>query len=401
MATQGVHLLSNIPATQDWLSQFLPQDRPVACNLLDELVYIPTDRVISDLKLVVESILKQYESAAIYPIRELFSEDESYFSLTDAIEPPTMQHGQAVQGSEAFVSNLITRLSRSLQEKVILEKVSTESGEMKASPSITTIKNKKIKTLILIDDLIGSGNRTRDFLEAVYRHPSIRSWVSGKYLKIIVVAFMATNQGKKCVEKWCKKEIKATLLVINECPTFHNLPNTEAIFDLCIRYANNKERIPLGYDNTAVRVIFGHSAPNNIPAILHRKVKNFKARSSILHSIISCWRPLFPSRDVPEQFKAQILAKKKTLSTKDSIQLLLNQLDQTTAMNKEKLLQVLNWSIADLNRYVDLCLKFNMIAQNGYEIEITSQGENELKILTKTKYQIEFNDKNYYPSLIE
>ncbi|WP_076538359.1 hypothetical protein [Shewanella sp. UCD-KL21] len=394
-------MLSNIPATQDWLSQFLPQDRPVACNLLDELIYIPTDDVVSDLKVAVESILEQYESAAIYPIRELFSKDESYFSLTDATEPPTMQHGKAVQGSEAFVSNLINRLNRSLQEKVILEKVSIENGEMKASPSITTIKNKKIKTLILIDDLIGSGNRTRDFLEAVYRHPSIRSWVSSKYLKIIVVAFMATNKGKKSVEKWCKKETKATLLVINECPTLHNLLNTEAIFDLCTRYANNKERIPLGYDNTAVRVIFGHSAPNNIPAILHRKVKNFKAKSSILRSTLSCWRPLFPSRDVPEQFKAQILAKKKTLSTKDSIQLLLSQLDQTTAMDREKLRQALNWSIADLNRYVDLCLTFNMIAKNGYEIEITSQGECELKILTKKNYPIEFNSKNYYPSLIE
>ena len=104
-------MLSNIPATQDWLYQLLSQDRPVACCLLDKLVYISTDRVISDLKLVVESILKQYESAAFYPIRELLSVNKSYFSLTDAAKPPTIQHGQAAQGSEAFISNLITRVT--------------------------------------------------------------------------------------------------------------------------------------------------------------------------------------------------------------------------------------------------------------------------------------------------
>ena len=394
-------MLSNIPATQDWLSQFLPQDRPVACNLLDELVYIPTDRVMSDLKSVVESVLEQHESAAIYPIRELFSEDESYFSLTDAAEPPTMQHEKAVQGSESFVSNLITRLNRSLQEKVTLEKVATESGEIKASPSISTIRDKKIKILILIDDLIGSGDRTRNFLEAVYRHPSIKSWVSGKYLNIIVVAFMATNKGKKSVQKWCKNERKAKLHVINECPTLHHLPNNKEIFDLCVRYAHNKEKIPLGYDNTAVRVIFGHSAPNNIPAILHRNVKRYKAKSSILRGILSSWDPLFPSRDVPEQLKTQIMTKKKTLSTTASIQLLLNQLDQTSVIKKDKLLQTLSWSIADWDRYGGFCLEFSMITENGRELEITEQGKIELSSLRKIKYAIEFNGKNYYPSLIE
>jgi hypothetical protein len=401
VATQGVHLLSNIPATQDWLSQFLPQDQLVACNLLDELIYIPTDHVVSDLKGAVELILEQYESAAIYPIRELFSEDESYFSLTDATVPPTMQHGQAVQGSEAFVSNLITRLNRSSKAKVILEGVGIGKYKIQASPSISTIRDKKIKTLILIDDLIGSGDRTRDFLEAVYKHPSIRSWVSGKYLKIIVVAFMATNQGQKCVEKWCKKEIKATLLVINECPTFHNLPNTEAIFDLCIRYANNKERIPLGYDNTAVRVIFGHSAPNNIPAILHRKVDNYKAKSTTLRGRLSSWTPLFPSRDVPEQLKAQIMTKKKTLTIKASIRLLLNKLEQATSLGKDKLFQTLKWPVADWEHYVALCLKLNMITENGDQLKITEQGRVELKVLNRMKYTIEFNNKNYYPSLIE
>ena len=394
-------MLSNIPATQDWLSQFLPQDRPVACKLLDELVYIPTDRVISDLKLVVESILKQYESAAIYPIRELLSEDESYFSLTDAVEPPTMQHGQATQGSEAFVSNVITRLNRSLQAKVILENVGIGKHKIQASPSISTIRDKKIKTLILIDDLIGSGDRTRDFLEAVYRHPSIKSWVSAKYLKIIVVAFMATNKGKKSVEKWCKNEIKAKLLVINECPTLHSLPNTEDIFDLCIRYANNKEKYPLGYDTTAVRVIFGHSAPNNIPAILYRTAKKYRPKSTLITVFPTSWTPLFPRRDVPEQLKAQILTKKKTFSINDSIRLLLNQLEQTTSLSKDKSLQILAWPIADWDRYVDLCLKLNMITKNGDQLKITDQGKVELEVLNRMKYAIEFNDKNYYPSLIE
>lgn len=394
-------MLSNIPATQDWLAQFRPLDRPVACKLLDELVFIPTDRVVSDLKLAIESILTKYDSAAIYPIRELLSENESYFSLTDAAKPPTMQHEHATLGSEAFVSNIITRLNRSLQEKVILEHVSTENGEIKASPSISTIRDKKIQTIILIDDLIGSGDRTRDFLDAVYRHPSIRSWVSGKYLKIIVIAFMATDKGKKNVEKWCDNEKKAKLKVLNQCPTFHNLPNTEEIFDLCKNYANKGEGIPLGYDGVAVRVIFGHSAPNNIPAILHRKVNKYKASSPTLRGRLFSWTPLFPRRDVPEKLKAQIMTKKKTLSINASIRLLLNQLEQTTSLSKDKSLQILAWSIADWERYVDLCLKFNMITKNGDQLKITEQGKIELETLNRMKYTIEFNGENYYPSLIE
>ncbi|MCD9492636.1 hypothetical protein GLP30_17065 [Photobacterium phosphoreum] len=394
-------MLSNIPAVQPWLAQFLPQDRPTACKLLDELVVIPTDRVVSDLKIVVELILTQYKKAAIYPIRELLSDNESYFSLSDNTEPPTMQHAQATLGSEALVSNLITRLNRTYQDKVVLEDILLPNGNLKASPSISTIKNKKIKTLIIIDDLIGSGDRTCDFLDAIYQHPTIKSWVSGKHLKINVVVFMATDKGKKKVEKWCKNGKKADLHVINSCPSFHSSIDSKEIFDLCNQYANRNERLPLGYDKVAVRVIFGHSAPNNIPAILYRTAKKYKPKSTLIGVYPASWTPLFPRRDVPEEIKHQINLKKKTVSKKASVQRLLKQLEQTPSISKSKLHQILDWSMADLKCFISFCEQFDMLTINSNEVKITEQGQIELKVLNKKQYTIEFNKENYYPNKLE
>ena len=189
--------------------------------------------------------------------------------------------------------------------------------------------------------------------------------------------------------------------MINSCPSFHSSIDSKEIFDLCNQYANKKERLPLGYDNVAVRVIFGHSAPNNIPAILYRTAKKYRPKSTLIGVYPASWTPLFPRRDVPEEIKIQINLKKKTVSKKGSVQRLLEQLEQTPSISERQLRHILDWSIAELKHFISFCKRFDMLTTSNGEVKITSQGQVELKVLNKKQYTIEFNKENYYPEKLE
>ncbi|MCV5540086.1 hypothetical protein OFN30_32625, partial [Escherichia coli] len=64
-----------------------------------------------------------------------------------------------------------------------------------ASLSLDQMRNLQVKKLILIDDLIGSGDRTKEFIESVYNHPTIKSRLSFGTLEIEILAYMATHIG--------------------------------------------------------------------------------------------------------------------------------------------------------------------------------------------------------------
>jgi hypothetical protein len=409
--------LSAIPSAQKWLSQFLPEDKRTAENLLDQLVYISTEDVVNALGERVSTLIARYNKVAIFPVRELMQiEDndiekqeqsdtyddlevgetspimESYFQLDDDDAVPVVQPNDITLGSEAFVSNLVTQLGRRNRDKVI----SPEGNTL--NPTINNLRSEKVDSLILVDDLIGSGNRTKEFLKAVYLHPTIKSWLSGKHIEIHVISYMASKQGKLLVEQWCKKHEKSTLHVLNKCPMLNT--NDEAIIDLCKRYVDKKEKFPIGYGSNPVRVVFSHSAPNNLPALLFRDRTKLKAKDASLRPYIKSWKALFPRRALVESLKTELSEAIPVTSIQQQLKELLYIVSSNSGINVNSLNEHFSGTDGQRNLCKDRCIDFGWLRESNSQLFLTDNGEKELVFINKNNNLkvIANNEDNYYPS---
>lgn len=382
-------MLSNLAYCQPFIKQFKPEDQGLARDLLDSLIVIPTSRVINDITYQLEIIMADYDSVAIYPIRELVMNEVSYFDDNDDNVVPSLQHGSEPLGSEAFISNIITNLSRAYKRKVILQ------GQQ--SPSLSLLRSKKCQAIILVDDMIGSGQRTSDFIEAVYHHRSIKSWVSGHKLDLHVVSFMASEQGLQFLKYW-EKKARVKINSLATCPTFYDVPNSVAMLKLCSDYANNTERMPLGFKDTAVRVVFTHSAPNNLPAIFYRNTFKYKAASTAKRGVTKVWNALFPTRSIPVQFRVNLenVDEQQIPTSVRFKQFLAVINDGFTNPNDVHL--ILNWSYSVCQEVLNLMVDMDLLAIDSSTITITERGLKELSRWQRNNYPIVFNHKNYYPT---
>jgi hypothetical protein len=383
---------SAIPSAQKWLNQFLIQDKPIAEKLLNQLVYISTEDVVSALGERINALIEECDKVAIFPVRELIGERESYFKLDDDDAVPVVQPNDITLGSEAFVSNLVTQLGRRNRDKVI----SPEGNTL--NPTINNLKSEKVDSLILVDDLIGSGNRTKEFLKAVYQHPTIKSWLSGKHIEIHVLSYMASKQGRLVVEQWCKKHEKSTLHVLNKCPMLNI--NDEAIIDLCKRYVDKNEKFPIGYGNNPVRVVFSHSAPNNLPALLFRDRTKLKSKDASLRPYIKSWKALFPRRALTEALKTELSEATPVTSIQQQLKELLYIVSTNPGINVNSLNEHFSGTDGQRNLCKDRCLGFGWLRESDYQLFLTENGEQELIFINKNNNLkvIANNEDNYYPS---
>lgn len=382
-------MLSNLAYCQPFIKQFKPEDQEIARDLLDSLVVIPTSRVINDITYQLEIIMERYDSVAIYPIRELLQNEVSYFDDNDDSIVPSLQHGTEPLGSEAFISNIITNLSRAYKRKIILQ------GQQ--SPPLSLLRSKKCKAIILVDDMIGSGKRTSDFIEAVYHNRTIKSWISGHKLDLHVVSFMGSEQGLKYLKFW-EKKARVKISNLATCPTFYDLPNSVAMLKLCSDYANNAERMPLGFKDTAVRVVFTHSAPNNLPAIFYRNAFKYTAASTFKKGVTKTWNALFPARSIPVQFRVSLesVDEQQIPTSLRFKQFLAVINDGFTNPNDMHL--ILNWSYSVYQEVLYLMVDMDLLAFDSSTIMITERGLKELSRWQRNNYNVEFNKKNYYPT---
>jgi hypothetical protein len=394
--------ISATPGAQQWLSQFLPKDRGTAEKLLDQLVYVSTEEVINALGIRITELLERYSKVAILPVREIekIGDDTnnkqlmSYFSLDDNDAVPEMQAGGIPLGSEAFISNLVTQLSRRYKDKII----SHEANRL--NPSINNLRDQRVKSLILVDDLIGSGNRTKDFLESIYSHPTIKSWLSGKQIEIHVVSFMASELGETAVRRWTNKYKNSFLHVLNKCPMI-DITQTD-IHQLCIDYAHKGEKFPIGYGDNPVRVVFSHSAPNNLPAILYRNTARLKTKNIELRAIVKSWKALFSGRAISESLKTELTDLKPVYSIKQLLTELLSSIETNPGLSIDELNNQFSGTNAQLDLCINRCINFHWIENLNEKFSITESGHSELEYIYNRKKikGIANNEENYYPTLV-
>lgn len=295
---------------QDWLAQFDPLDLDAGIRLVTSLQLVSSHEIESGLLHLLEILATRVTlPIALFAAREVRVTElnqlpgRHYFGTIDdkAFHPPAVGPGHDV-GSEGRAAQLIGNLG--VRNRVFLD-----------HPSLAQMAKRNVRHIVLVDDFVASGRRIASFLAHLYDHPTVKSWVSLKYLTFHAITYTATESGLKRLQR-CRPPI--TVEFHQGCPTFDRQrwsdAERRATSAICHKYAERvhvaDRRHALGYRNSQVLMVFEYSCPNNVPAIIWSRSPG--------------WTPLFPRRMVP----ADLLPEFTTPSEYESISARLARLGQ-------------------------------------------------------------------------
>jgi hypothetical protein len=267
----------------DWLNQFDDSDRPLARDFLAALTLVSHNEFERALtRILVREAAAFSGPIALFAVREMSRTEPYFFQEQDKVD--AVGEGSDL-GSEARIAAIIRNLTRSEPEKYLNH------------PTITCMREKRCRGVLIVDDFIGSGKRVSDFFASMWLSPTLRSWCSLHFISMLAIAYSATNVGHRTVEKL---PTSPKVRVERDCPTFHEMPWPRAMrqrmLDFLIRYGQrtSRPRTSLGFKSGAAALVFEHGCPNNCPSILWAP----KSKKSE-------WAPLFPERSIlPDEASA-------------------------------------------------------------------------------------------------
>lgn len=272
--------LSETRAGVAWLDNFLPEDRELAKRLLDAFVLESwTTARAALLDLLRTEIASEGNSGSVWVLPAMDSGDIRRANELAGVGPLTafenFEPGMTIPsmpGSEGLIGHLI----RDVQGKRILA----------PDASISQLRAKRIRTIIVVSDTIETGGQVTKYVKSLLRNPTLKSWRSFGWIKLIVLAYAVSKEGEQVVTTVPHVD---SLRFVRRAPAIDGLAwpmqDTEAARDLCLRYGLGKER--LGYGQHAGLFGFQDRVPNTVPQIFRQKGKD--------------WVPLFGGRKVPSE----------------------------------------------------------------------------------------------------
>ncbi len=389
-----------------WLNQFDYGDQENASKLVQYLTLVSHNEFERNLlKFVEDNINNIGGTVALFAVREVDT-NQTFFNQAKSSSKgevclDSLSRGNN-HGSEARVAAMIRNLCRESSSTILNH------------PTIEKIRKMKCNEIIFLDDFIGSGNRVFEFLTSFWRHPTIASWLSLKYLKFRVLSYSGTEKGTKTVSRHRSNPKVSTCY---PCPTIESMLCTktqrDAVIELCRKYgekSHKNKNMWFGYRQTKGTLIFEHGCPNNVPSILWGR---YNTKES--------WYPLFPKRTVSSEegsiFPHEIIRG-------DPISLLLSvgqkRLAKSGAFNytdeegeiillvlallakRQYRISTLSYATAlnkkDCEKILDRCLRWGLITQTR---RLTKKGYSELQAARKTKLpptkSMAIGDDYYYP----
>jgi hypothetical protein len=165
---------------QEWLAQFEAADEEVASRLVNSLTLISQslfDRTLDRLIRQTKDGIKGY--IALFAARELKKNNKTDFvnslvSTDPKISMDAVARGSDL-GSEARVAATIRSICKSSPDIFINH------------PTVEQMRKRQCDAIVVIDDILGSGNRAVEFIDALWESRSIRSWLSRDNFQFIVI----------------------------------------------------------------------------------------------------------------------------------------------------------------------------------------------------------------------
>ncbi len=290
-------MFSTSQAAVSWIRQVAIDDQAIVLAMLEQFLLVNRDDLEVGLTSKLESLANLNEHKfpmALYAERELpktLGNANTVFEQSE--KPPRRAHGHGPQpvqpinpsspvvGSEGILASLISRLQRKHPQRFL------------SHPGPDALRKRRVRTLVVVTDFIGTGHRVERYLESLWRVASVRSWHSYGLVRFLVVAYACTRQGEVYVERHRSRPVVESVAI---CPTVGELP--EPIADKCVAVCKKYDPIPvtrdrygnpldegnehLGYGGVGALIAFAHGCPNDTPRMFHKWGKT--------------WKPLFPGR---------------------------------------------------------------------------------------------------------
>lgn len=264
--------LRDIPQVESWLTQFEVPDLYVVEHMLRRLRYVSFEELEAWLHDSVNGVLEEIGkkdgrvAVAIFPVAKPFIDK---FNKDKEKKLPNDSAGR--------IAHSLKNIERNLPNFVEL------------SPRIESMRKKKVKHIIFVDDFVGTGNRFSDSWKEMVS-PSVKSWCSRDWCKIWLITFAAHKSGLnrilRKVRPLTRNRVRVNLEI--DRSFFLENENMEAVLQ---KYGAPLGRATqaMGYGGLASPVIFQYGCPNNVPLIFWLR----PTRASRIN-----WRPLFPNRSV-------------------------------------------------------------------------------------------------------
>lgn len=149
------------------------------------------------------------------------------------------------------------------------------------------MKNSNIKSLVFIDDFIGTGFSAMEFLSDLLHDEVLTSYLKEKDIDINFVSVSGFSQGKEYIKNNVKFGIK---LDINICDPlsesdrifsessnyFESNSDKSIAYELSLKHGKQLEdQHPLGYKDSQAFVVFENSCPNNTLTVLWKEKKDW------------------------------------------------------------------------------------------------------------------------------
>lgn len=260
-----------------WIRNFDESDRAVARDLAAALVLVSHNEFERGLTTLVLDVAKTVTGlVALYGAREI----DSSFQFTDSDKAANIDatpRGADI-GSEGRLANIIRNIALAQPSKFLNH------------PNIHVLRTKQVDAVFVLDDFIGTGKRTSDYLTALWLSRSLRSWASYKRIRFDAVTYSGTAAGVRCVER---HQAHPEVHIARHSPTITALhwkiASIEAARKICKKYTKQASLNgpSLGFRGSESLLVFEHGCPNNAPAI-------FWAPSRLAPE----WVPLFRAKRV-------------------------------------------------------------------------------------------------------
>jgi hypothetical protein len=407
MPTPLARALAHTARGQAWITQFDDDDREIAQRVLDALTLISHSAFERSLTGLIETRAKSMAGpVALFATREVDLEKSYFEQAANLHHPDATGAVNAVGagsdlGSEARVAALVRNLCRQ------------DPGRLLNHPSVEQMRTARVRAIFVVDDILASGTRTANFVHSLWREATLKSWHSFGWLQFECLAYTATELGEKTVGKLT---LRPAVHLFQSCPTFSSMPWSTSDRDqaeqLFRTYAKRTSRpkMPLGYKDTAVSLVFEHGCPNNAPAV-------FWARTTPK----SAWIPMFPARSVlsaeatafppeltrPESRTTLERAGQKRLARSAALKrpgplgeeiILLLALIAKGVRRRSALAHALGLSTARCAALVERCSNAGLV---GHTLRITAQGRAELehsRVVMQPDGVPALGEDSYYPT---
>jgi hypothetical protein len=278
------------------------------------------------------------------------------------------------------------------------------AGKIEVSPRISSMKAQKIKHIIYVDDVFGSGKRLVKFWrESV--PGAVKAWVSKGWCTIWLFAYAAHEQGIQRISK----ELKGVDIDRIKCQIkfdrSENLLKREPIRNILEKYSyrTKKHNVMFGYGALWSPIIFQHGCPNNTPAILWASGKPFIRNIECDNS--DRWNALFPERGIPTELYPLFSTDTTLERTADTLweagqyKLALNLIDSLDDPNpkngKRSKLILFILGMLNQNHGLDRIRSILLLSDHDFDLEIgnlinSGLVDNDLKL---TKFGVDYLDR--------